>query len=100
MVLQEGDTLVFNHNVWHRGTKNNGDSTCMFIYADTRPGFESGVGFEDASLRTESEHKKICSESHPASRRFIYKEALSFLELPTILNNACRDPVYLENIGN
>ena len=41
----EVKVLLFNHNVWHRGTPNCEDSTCMFLYLDSSPYTRPDIGW-------------------------------------------------------
>lgn len=98
VTLQPGDVLFFNHNVWHRGTRNSPESTCIFLYLDRAQAKNSKKwGFEQI-LDDATYHKTI---AQAPGRHFVLAEAVSLLEVPTLIQNAYRDPAYVTNIrGN
>lgn len=98
VTLQPGDALFFNHNVWHRGTPNSPDSTCMFLYLDTAGATNSKKwGFEQ--ILDDATHHGTVAQA--PGRHFVMAEAVSLLEVPALIQNAYRDPAYVTNIqGN
>ena len=44
-MLEVGDVLVFNTNVWHAGAVNEEDSAAMFLYYDKEHATVSGKGY-------------------------------------------------------
>ena len=47
---------------------------------------------------TDVEYEEYCASVPEGSRHFVFETALSLLEVPTIINNAYRDPAYVSNI--
>ena len=97
VTLNPGDVLLFNHNVWHRGTPNSEDSTCMFLYLDTSPYTRPGIGWSFHGFDPD-DYSKFALMVPEGSRHFVYKEARSLYEVPTFINSAWRDPAFLSNI--
>ena len=96
VVLHPGDILLFNHNVYHRGTINSHESTCIFMYFDKEK-LDAGWAFSD--LYEEEDYHALCdTPEFKGGRHFVYEQALSLKKVPCIINNAYRDPAYVHNI--
>ena len=96
VVCNPGDILIFNHNVYHRGTTNSHESTCIFMYFDKEK-LDAGWAFSD--LYEEEDYHAMCdTPEFNGCRHFVYEEAISLKEVPCIINNAYRDPAFVKNI--
>ena len=96
VVLNPRDILLFNHNVYHPGTINSHESTCIFMYFD-KDKLDADWAFSD--LHEEHVYHALCdTPEFNGGRHFVYERALSLKEVPCIINNAYRDPAYVNNI--
>ena len=92
-----GDAVVFNGNVVHRGAVNEPGSTALFMYFDPRLLKKATSAFNKVWM-ADAEYEEFCSSVPEGSRHFVFESALSLLEVPTLINNAYRDPAYVSNI--
>ena len=97
LTLHAGDAVVFNGNVVHRGAVNEPGSTALFMYFDPRPLKKATWAFNKVWM-TDEEYEEFCSRVPEGSRHFVFESAVSLLEVPTLINNAYRDPAYVSNI--